>query len=181
MTVEVPAEQINDPFMPRGADGQWVVLHVRPRCEKKVASLCEDKEIQHYLPLRKSTPKPKKGQRRYSFDVPLFPGYIFACLDRKQRHHLLVSGQLVRAIEIVNQKEFIGELRQIYMAINSAADLVFYPQLKRGKLVRVLRGPLKGVTGMISKRKENFRLVLNLSILGQAVAAEMSMDDVELY
>jgi transcription antitermination factor NusG len=92
-----------------------------------------------------------------------------------------VSGQLVRAIEIVNQKEFIGELRQIYMAINSAADLVFYPQLKRGKLVRVLRGPLKGVTGMISKRKENFRLVLNLSILGQAVAAEMSMDDVELY
>ncbi len=181
MTVEVPEEQINDPFIPRVADGEWMVFHVRPRCEKKVAGLCEDEEIQHYLPLRKSRPKPKKGQRRYSFDVPLFPGYIFACVDRERRHHLMVSGHLVRAIDIVNQKQFMDELRQIYMAINSEADLVFYPQLKRGKVVRVLRGPLKGVTGMISKRKANFRLVLNLSILGSAVAAEMNMDDVELF
>ena len=52
--------------------------------------------------------------------------------------------------------------------------------MKRGRRVRVLRGPLAGISGRISKRKEGLRLVLNISILGTAVGAEMDMDDVEL-
>ena len=44
----------------------------------------------------------------------------------------------------------------------------------------MVRGPLSGGQGRISSRKETFRLVLNVSILGTAVAAEVDMDDVEL-
>jgi len=159
---------------------KWYVLHTRPRCEKKAAGVCMEKQIRHYLPLGRGKAKPKKGQRRYSFEVPLFPGYAFACLNMSQRHDLMVSGQLVRTIDIANQKQFLEEIRQIYLAAENADDLVLYPQLKRGKTVRVIRGALVGVEGMISQRKDNFRLVLNLSILGQAVAAELSMEDVEL-
>lgn len=171
---------MEDLFETEGEEGKWYVLHTRPRCEKKAAGVCAEKQIRHYLPLGKGQAKPKKGQRRYSFDVPLFPGYAFACLNQNQRYELMSSGQLVRTIDIVNQGQFLKEIRQIYQALENAADLSLYPQLKRGKKVRVVRGALAGVEGLISQRKENFRLVLNLSILGQAVAAELSMGDVEL-
>ena len=37
-----------------------------------------------------------------------------------------------------------------------------------------------GLEGMISKRKENFKVVLNVSVLGSAVAVEVDTQDVEL-
>ena len=86
----------------------------------------------------------------------------------------------MRTIDVVDQGQLLEELRQIYLASAGPADLTLYPQLKRGRRIRVVRGPLSGVQGQISSRKETFRLVLNVSILGTAVAAEVDMDDVEL-
>ena len=167
-------------FEPGEADGPWYVLHAKPRCEKKAAKICLDSEIRHYLPLRQSRPKQRKGQRRVSFDIPLLPGYLFARCNAAERLALLRSGYLVRTIDVVDQIQLLDELRQIYLASAGPTDLTLYPQLKRGRKIRVVRGPLSGVSGQISSRKETFRLVLNVSILGTAVAAEVDMDDVEL-
>ena len=112
--------------------------------------------------------------------MPLLPGYIFACCNSAERLELLRSGYLVRTIEVVDQAQLLGELRQIYLACSVFTDLNLYPQLKRGRSIRVLRGPLQGVSGKISLRKETYRIVLNISILGTAVAAEIDVDDVEL-
>ena len=176
----VVAEGADRLFQPGDADHRWYVLHVKPRCEKKAAKTCLDAEIRHYLPLRQSRPRQHKGQRRYSFYVPLLPGYLFSCCDTGERLSLLRGGYLVRTIEVVDQIQLLEELRQIYLASAGPSDLTLYPQLKRGRRIRVVRGPLNGVQGRISSRKETFRLVLNVSILGTAVAAEVDMDDVEL-
>lgn len=175
-----PPGQADCLFQPGRADHLWYVVHTKPRCEKKAAKTCLDREIRHYLPLHQSRPKQSKGQRRYSFDVPLLPGYIFACCNSAERLELLRSGYLVRTIEVVDQALLLGELRQIYLACSVFNDLNLYPQLKRGRSIRVIRGPLQGVSGKISLRKETYRIVLNISILGTAVAAEVDMDDVEL-
>ena len=175
-----PPGQADGLFQPGGADHLWYVVHTKPRCEKKASKTCLDREIRHYLPLHQSRPKQSKGQRRYSFDVPLLPGYIFACCNSAERLELLHSGYLVRTIEVVDQALLLGELRQIYLASSGLNDLNVYPQLKRGRSIRVVRGPLQGVSGKISSRKETYRIVLNISILGTAVAAEVDMDDVEL-
>ena len=89
------------------------------------------------------------------------------------------SGYLVRTIEVTDQQVLLDELHKIYLASCGKVELTSYPQLKRGRLVQVLRGPLAGVKGRISKRKDDFRLVLNVSILGTAVGAELDMEDVE--
>mgnify|MGYP007088547860 CR=1 FL=1 len=57
-------------------------------------------------------------------------------------------------------RRLLDELHNIYLACQGAADLTLFPQLKRGRQVRVLRGLLAGVYGRISKRKEALRLVL---------------------
>ena len=164
-----------------GEEGRvWYVFHTRPRCEKKVAAACLDMEIRHYLPLRKSRPRKRKGQRNYSFDIPLFPGYLFGCCDLQERYDVMRTNHLVRTIDVLDQQQLLEELHSIYLASGGEADLTLYPQLKRGRRVRVIRGVLKGVSGRISTRKDEFRLVLNVSILGTAVAAEIDVDDVEL-
>ena len=173
--VEERAAQL---FRSGDEDRDWYVFHTRPRCEKKAAKICLDYNICHYLPLRQNTHR-KRG-RTYSFDVPLFAGYIFGSCDSGERLALLQSGFLVRTIEVVDQQRLLDELHNIYLASHQIDDLALYPQLKRGRLVRMLKGPLRGVEGRISKRKDGMRLVLNVSILGTAVAAEVDMDDVEL-
>jgi len=179
-TVEQVASRADELFAPGTDRRVWCVFHTRPRCEKKAAGVCEDLHVRHYLPLRRSTPKRRKGQRRYTFEVPLFTGYLFGCVDPEERYALLCSNFLVRTLEVVDQQLLLRELRSIYLATHSRADLALYPQLRRGRYVRVVSGALTGVVGRISRRKEGLRLVLNITILGTAVAAEMDMNDVEL-
>ena len=173
-------EQATRLFQSGGDSRSWYVFHIRPRCEKKAAKVCLDMEIRHYLPLHKSRPRPRKGQRRYSFDVPLFPGYMFGCCDLQERYDIMRSNYLVRTIEVTDQQLLLEELYNIYLATSGEVEINLYPQLKKGRRVRVIAGPLEGITGRISIRKESLRLVLNVSILGTAVAAEVDMDQVEL-
>ena len=180
LPVEQVAARADELFTPGSQARQWYVLHTRPRCEKKAAAACQELSLRHYLPLRKSTPRHRKGQRHYSFDVPLFPSYLFGCFDREERYRLLCSDLLVRMIDVVDQAQLLGELRSIFLATHSQVDLVLYPQLRRGRLVRVTAGPLTGVVGRIARRKEGLRLVLNVTMLGTAVAAELDMSEVEL-
>ncbi|MBI2504556.1 MAG: UpxY family transcription antiterminator [Candidatus Latescibacteria bacterium] len=160
----------------------WFVLHTRPRAEKQAARHCLQLGIRHYLPLRRSEPagSGRRGQRRYHFEVPLFTGYMFAVCTRQHRYDLLQTDCLVRTIEVVDQEQLRGELYNIYLASELGAALTLYPLLKKGRWVRVISGPLAGLSGRISARKdEGFRLVLNVSILGSAVAVEVDMATVE--
>ena len=101
-------------------------------------------------------------------------------LDLLQRLELMRSGHLVRWIEVIDQKLLLEELASVFLASKVGAGLTLYPQLKRGRLVRLLRGSMAGVSGRISRRKDKFRLVLNVTVLGSAVALEVDMNDVEL-
>ena len=76
--------------------------------------------------------------------------------------------------------QLLDELASVFLASKVGAGLSLYPQLKRGRLVRLLSGPLSGISGRISRRKDTFRLVLNVTVLGSAVALEVDMNDVEL-
>jgi transcription antitermination factor NusG len=48
-----------------------------------------------------------------------------------------------------------------------------------GTPVRVVVGPLSGVEGELVRIRNQHRLVLNTTILGQAVSVEINADDVQ--
>ena len=176
---ELPEEDAARLFVEGKSSSVWYAFHTRPRCEKKGATAWEEMELRHYLPLRKSTPRKKKGQRQYSFDVPLFPGYMFGCCSMDERVRVMRTGYFVQWLDVVDQKQLLEELSSIYVASRRGAGLTLYPQLKRGRRIRVIQGPLSGIQGRISRRKDEFRIVLNISVLGTAVAVEVDMQDVE--
>jgi transcription antitermination factor NusG len=54
-----------------------------------------------------------------------------------------------------------------------------HPFLKEGHKVRVKSGPLSGVEGILQKRKDSFRLVLSVELLGRSVAVQVEQCDIE--
>jgi transcriptional antiterminator RfaH len=176
-TGEPPASTV-EPLAP-GEEGQeWYAFRTRPRQEKKAADRFADLSLHHYLPLRERVTR--KGRGRYSFQVPLFPGYIFGCCDLGERLQMMQSGHLAQWIEVVDQSRLLEELRGIEIACQSGQDVRLFPKLQRGRWVRVVSGPLAGVSGRISRRESRYRVVLELTALGSAVAVEVDMQDVAL-
>lgn len=152
---------------------RWYVLHTKSRREKKLAERCSHLSIRHYLPLRKSITG-KRGRRKIS-DVPLFPGYVFSCFDRMQRHDLLVTGHVANVLQVIDQEGLLKDLRNIKDACDKGAFLEPASIVKRGERVRIMDGPLVGLEGVVKRHAGKYRLILHVDCIQQAVACEIDI------
>ena len=155
----------------------WHVLHVRPRCEKKMAGYCRFHSLTFYLPLREET---KIYQRRkVKVEKPLFPGYIFASFDREGRLNLLKTNNIVRILKPESERQLLHELAQVRKALSLDPTLGTCAALKKGRRVRITAGPFMGVEGVISSLKAKAKVRLNVEMIGRAVAVDIDRDFLE--
>jgi transcription antitermination factor NusG len=159
-------------------EARWYAVWTKPRREKKVAEGCIDYNISYFLPLRESSHQ--YHNRFFTFTKPLFPGYIFCCCDIYEKRKLYQLGHICKFIEAKDQEALVQELSRIYNLRQKGAKLFPYTYLQRGKSVRIIKGPFAGFEGKISRRKDNYRLVLNIDLIRQAVAMEIDAANVEL-
>lgn len=155
----------------------WYVLHLRPRSEKKVAEHCKASSLPHYLPLRRQTRVYQR--RRVTFEVPIFPGYLFASFDRDGRLAVLKSNHVVRILEPGRRRDLLHQLAQIRKALRVDPELVSCSALRRGRRVRIKGGPFMGVEGVVAEIKGVTHVVLNVDIVGQAVTVRVDRAFVE--
>jgi hypothetical protein len=64
-------------------------------------------------------------------------------------------------------------------AIENGGRLEPHPFLKCGDWVRVKRGALEGVQGFLVRKKNLYRLVLSVEMLGKAASVELDPSEVE--
>ncbi|MCA1807965.1 MAG: hypothetical protein LC725_00620 [Lentisphaerae bacterium] len=155
----------------------WHVLHLRPRCEKKMRTYLDGLSLTNYLPLASVTRIYQR--RKVVFENPLFPGYIFAFFNPDQRLSILKSPMLVRIIPVPNQAQLIYELDQLKAALAENPFLKARPGIARGDRVRITAGPLRGIEGIIQIMKGSSQVVLSVDAIGQGVAVEVAMDALE--
>ncbi len=157
----------------------WWALYTRHQHEKAVAEMLTAKGFEIFLPLYESTRRWK--DRRKVISLPLFPCYVFVRggLDRRLQvvttpgvHMILRRGDQVA---IVPEQE-IGAIQR---AVAGSVQVEPFPFLKCGMRVRVTRGPLEGVEGILVRKKNLWRLVLSVDMLAQSVAVEVHAADVE--
>jgi transcriptional antiterminator RfaH len=152
-------------------DRFWVVLHTRPRCEKKVVEYCRRSGFPVYLPLRKKVHR--YGARERMFLSPLFPGYAFCILGVAERTAVRQNRHVANLLEVLDQGRLVEQLRQIEQAL-SAGDVVgVMPYLEKGKPVRVTGGAMKGLEGIVLRVKGRTRVVLNVDMIRQSVVVEV--------
>ncbi len=151
--------------------GDWWVLHTRPRQEKAVARDLEALNIVHYLPLVNTIRY--YGRRKMQVELPLFAGYVFLRGSVEQAWAVERSGRLAQIIAVHDQDRLEVELNNLRLVLDSGQELDPHPYLREGMWVEVRSGPLKGVQGIIERKRHHSRLVLQIEALGQATSLEI--------
>ena len=146
----------------------WYVLHVKPRTEKKTAEYLRQYRLWHHLPLYRKVTRVQR--RKVVRELPLFPGYVFARLNPLERVLMLRTNLVVRTIDVPRPREMIHQLRQIAHAGRAGKEVRKVEKFTVGEPVRVTQGPFYGIEGYIKKDEGKTMIVLNVEILGQAVA-----------
>ena len=157
----------------------WWAIYTRHQHEKSLADMLSLKGFEVFLPLYESTRRWK--DRKKILSLPLFPCYLFlrGSIDRKLQilntpgvHMILHRGQHVAVIRD-------EEIEAIRKAIAARCLVEPYPYLRCGMKVRVVRGSLSGVTGILVRKKNLCRLVLSVEMLAQSAAGEIDASDVQ--
>jgi transcription antitermination factor NusG len=157
----------------------WWALYTRHQHEKSVADILESKGFEVFLPLYESARRWK--DRTKVLSLPLFPCYVFVRggLDRKLQvlttpgiHMILYHGEKVATIPE-------PEISALQRAVQNSFRVEPHPFLKCGMRVRVVRGALEGVEGILTRKKNMYRLILAVNMLAQSVAVEVHAADVE--
>ena len=161
-------------------DGPWLVLHVKPRQEKRLIEalrqlpfpgLCFfERRLRHY---------PGKGTQESI--LPLLSGYLFVNADREQRQPFFDTQRVVRILDVTQPAKLTSDLRSLCQLVGVATSpLVVRPELVVGKAVTVTQGTFTGCTGVIQRRERTYELVVNLEMLGQSVAVTLPAEFAEL-
>ena len=158
----------------------WYAIYTRSRHEKKVAASLEEKRVEVFLPLRSVLSRWK--DRRKEVQLPLFSGYLFVRIHREQRLPVLQTSGVVRFVGNGDSLDPVPEeqIISIQRLMESGLRYDPYPYLKEGMQVRVVRGPLKGVEGILIDKRKKHLLVLSVDMIQQSAAMQVDISDTDV-
>ena len=151
----------------------WYALRVRTRCEKIVVEGLTQRDIVNYLPLYKT--RTQWSDRVKTNFVPIFPGYVFARLERKELHRVLTVPDCMYVVGRGNTPEPIeeSELGAVRRLVAEGVGVGPWPFCTVGEPVEVIRGPLAGLRGIYVRSAGQDRLIVSLPMLQRSVATEI--------
>jgi transcription antitermination factor NusG len=166
---------------PVGQSQRWFAAYTAPRHEKAVVRQLIARKVESFLPLYTSIRRWKNGCQ-VAVEQPLFPGYVFVHVQRPDSIRVL---QVPGVVSLVGKGREPAELssREIE-SLREALPQRFYephPLLAAGDKVRIIAGPLTGMTGVLVRQKKSLRVVLTLDLIMQSVAVEIGIDEIEPF
>jgi transcription antitermination factor NusG len=160
-------------------DSAWWALYTRHQHEKTVADMLTAKGFEVFLPLYESMRRWK--DRKKMISLPLFPCYVFVRGGLNRRLHVVTTPGVHMILSHGESVALIpeAEIDVIRKTLEGPYHVEPHPFLKVGERVRVIRGSLEGVEGVLLRRKNMCRLVLSVAMVAQSVAVEIDAADVE--
>lgn len=151
----------------------WYALKVRPRHEKIVAWTLQSKGYEEFLPLYKSLRR--WSDRIKQVELPLFPGYVFVRFDSQNPAPILTTPGIVAIVGAGKVPVPVdpAEMAALQTIVRSGVPIEPWQFLQVGQRVRIDDGPLAGLEGVLLEIKNSRRLIVSLSLLERAVAAEV--------
>ncbi len=161
----------------------WYAIYVKSRHEFKVYDRLTSTGIESFLPVVERLSKWKDRSKLVTF--PLFPGYMFVHIARNHDNMLSVLKVkgVIRFLGMVpGEPESVRDDQIICLQrlVDAKEDIDPYPYLKEGQRVRIKKGSLAGVEGVLVERAGKHHLVLSVDIIRQGVALKIEASEVEL-
>ncbi len=159
----------------------WYAVYTKPRWEKKVAKLLDEKGIENYCPLNKVVKQ--WSDRKKVVMEPIFKSYVFVRVEDKEKWNLKnISGILnfvywlgkpavVRDEDIDTIRKFLNEFGEVAV---SEID-----QLKANAKVRVKQGIMMNYQGLLVEVMGN-KAKVRIESMGIYLFAQFDKKNLEL-
>jgi transcriptional antiterminator NusG len=170
----------NERVNPQGQlAAEWYAAYTKHQHEKKAAHLLECKGVEVFLPQQKVIHRWK--DRNKTLFLPLFPGYLFLHSNLRDKFQILNTPGVFFLVENAGRACPIPrhEIDSIRRIVDSGVQAQAHPFVNKGDQVRICSGPLSGVTGMLTRFKNQYRVVLTVELLQKAVSIEVEIGNVE--
>lgn len=160
-------------------DSAWWALYTRHQHEKTVAEMLSSKGFEVFLPLYESVRQWK--DRSKTLSMPLFPCYVFVRGGLNRRLQVVSTPGVNMILSHGDHVAMIpdDEIQAIRTTVEGPFHVEPHPFMQCGERVRVIRGTLEGVEGILIRKKNVYRLILSVEMLAQSVAVEVDAADVE--
>jgi transcriptional antiterminator NusG len=155
---------------------RWYAVHARSRHEDVVYNGLRKKLIEVFLP--KAQVMSRRKDRRKRIMIPLLPGYLFVHTDMSPYHYwdIIKTYGVVRIISVEGKPvpvkdEEIASLRILHGTDRTVRNQAY---MKRGDMIMIMEGALKGLTGYYVKHKgKTDKVIVSIELLKRSLAVEI--------
>lgn len=151
----------------------WYAIRTKSNCEKLVGNALESKGYEAFVPTYQV--RRRWTDRVVDAVVPLFPGYLFCRFDAKQRVPIVSTPGVVSVVGFAHEPAPVGEveIEAVKALLRSGLAIETCGFLREGQRVRIDRGALQGVEGILLKKKTEYRFIVSVPLLQRSVAVEI--------
>jgi transcription antitermination factor NusG len=157
----------------------WYALYTRHQHEKTIAGILSNKGHEVFLPLYGAAHRWK--DRTKQLWLPLFPCYVFIKGGLDHLLDIVSTPGVYTIVSWASRPAIIPqvEIEAVRALIANCSRVEPHPFLKCGDRVRVTCGPLQGLEGILVRKKNLFRLVISLEMLGRSAAVDIDTSRLE--
>ncbi len=155
-------------------DYQWYALYTKSRAEKKVLKQLTDMGFEAYLPLRKELRQ--WSDRKKWIETPIISSYVFVKIKSQDYRRVFeVKGVVAyvshkgKAVPIPSD-EIEAMRRTVDNKMNFSVET---GSMKKGQIVTVTSGPLKGISGEVLEVRGEKKLHLKISHIGYSLIVNL--------
>ncbi len=163
---------------------RWYALYTRSRYEKKAYALLQENGLEAYLPLVKRWRI--WSDRKKQVEMPLLPSYLFIRTIPQNPHTfftILNTPGIVRFITFEGKAVAIPDhqIAALQRLNSEGVDMQCMDESPPpGSPVKVVQGPMKGLTGEVVSVGKNKKMVLRLDTLDKCVTLNIPLALVEV-
>ena len=157
---------------------KWFAVYTKPRWEKKVFTLLQEKKITAYCPLNKVR---KKWSDRYKIvHEPLFKSYVFVQVEENETANVRTVSGVVNFVywngkPAVIKEEEINTIRRF---LNEYGHVeAEHIQFKPNQRVKIMSGVLMDEDGIVVRSNKN-KVQVILQNLGFKLTARLSANEI---
>jgi transcription antitermination factor NusG len=156
----------------------WFALYTRPRWEKKVVQLLNEKGIENYCPLNKVVKQ--WSDRKKIVLEPIFKSYIFVRVTEEDKWGLKKINGILNFVYWLGKPARIRdeEIGIIKKFLNEFSDIEIEQDLQVNSKVRIKQGVLMNYQGLLLEISGN-RVKIKIESMGLQLSAHFDKKNIE--
>jgi transcription antitermination factor NusG len=162
-------------------DKNWYALYTKPRWEKKISLLLDEKRIENYLPLQKVLKQ--WSDRKKWIQEPLFRSYIFVHILPDEHLPTLQTAGVVKFVTFERKAVVIPpvQIEAIKTFVQTGEEIAGeIPDVRTGDRVVVIRGSLKGLEGRLVQISKKKRLRIMIEGIQQSLHIKVPLSHIKV-